>query len=341
MFFTYSAPRLGQRIKAGAAADLTPYVEADADVKKWATETSGIFTYEDKFFSIPTTSEAMFVFANKNVLDDAGVTLPESWTVDEFREMAKSLTKDGAFGTYSPPDVARMSLGPDYWYKDGGKASNFDAPEFRASVQLHRDMIDDGSAFPWTDVLAQDLKAYAQTPFLTEQTILWLNSPYSLRFVNDKEQYPHEFVTTFAPAPVPADVKDPWNGGSINNWLQMNAKTKVADAAWKFIRFWLVDGGQYMLKAGKVPAYAMADQQSVVDGLLGESKDELYDVEAFKKVVFAEGTRLVTDTITTASAEISQIISGLDDRCFIGEISVDDWVNEAKSQSDDAIKNAG
>lgn len=341
VFFTYAVPRLGQRIKAGACADLTSYVSADADINKWATGTDGIFKYEDKFYSLPTTKEPNFLFINKDKLEAAGASVPASgWTIDEFRELSKSLTKDGAFGTFAPPDTARQKLGADYWYKDGGKASNFDDPAFKEATQLHRDMIDDGTAFPWTDVLAQNLKAYAQTPFLTEQTILWNNSSYSLRFVSDKEQYPHDFVTTFAPSPVPAGVKDPYNAGGINNWIQMKKGIAHADEAWTFIRFWLVEGAQYMLKAGKVPAYPGTDEQTVVEGILGPDRDKLYDVEAYKKVVFDPSIRLVTDTITTASAEISTIIEGLSDRCFIGEISVDDWVSEAKKQSDAAIAKA-
>lgn len=341
VFFTYAVPRLGQRIKAGACADLTPFISADADINKWATGTDGIFTFEDKFYSLPTTKEPNFIFINKDKLEAAGASVPAAgWTIDEFRDLAKTLTKDGAFGSYSPPDTARQNLGADYWYKDGGKESNFDNPAFRESIQLHRDMIDDGTAFPWTDVLAQNLKAYAQTPFLTEQTILWNNSSYSLRFVGDKQQYPHDFVTTFAPTPVPAGLKDPFNEGGINNWIQMKQGIEHADEAWTFIRFWLVDGAKYMLKAGKVPAFPGTDEQTVVEGILGPDRDKLYDVEAYKKVVFDPSIRLVTDTITTASAEISTIVDGLTDRCLIGEISVDDWVTETTKQADAAIAKA-
>lgn len=338
VYFTYAVPRLGQRIGAGAAADLTPYVTADADLNAWVTETDGIFTYEDKYYSLPTTKEPNFIFINKDKLDAAGASVPESgWTIEEFQELAKTLTADGAFGAYAPPDVARMKLGPDYWFKEGAKESNFDDPAFREDMQLHRDMIDAGTAFPWTDVLAQNLRAYAQTPFLTEQTILWMNSSYSLRFISDKEQYPHEFVTSFAPIPVPADTTDPWNGGGINNWIQVKEGTENPDAAWQFTRFWLVDGAKYMLKAGKIPAFPGTDEDAIVEGILGPDRDTLYDVEMYRKVVFADDIRLVTDTITTATAEIQQINEGLSDKCLIGEITVDEYVTEVKEQADVAI----
>lgn len=341
VFFTYAVPRLGQRIKAGAVADLTSYVTADAGVKKWVTETDGIFTSGGKYYSLPTTKEPNFLFVNKDKLEAAGASVPAAgWTIEEFRTLSKTLTKDGAFGTFAPPDTARQKLGPDYWYKKGGKESNFDDPAFKESIQLHRDMIDDGTAFPWTDVLAQNLKAYAQTPFLTQQTMLWQNSSYSLRFVSDKKQYPHDFVTTFAPSPLVSGIKDPWNGGGINNWIMAKEGTKNLDAAWTFIKYWLIEGAQYMLKAGKIPSYPGTDETAVVEGILGPDREKLYDVEAYKKVVFNPAIRLVTDTITTAGAEIQTIVDGLSDRCFIGEISVDEWVSETKKQADAAITKA-
>src|SRR5690606_29796225 len=116
-------------------------------------------------------------------------TVESGWTIDEFVEMSRTLTDDIAFGAYAPPNTAPLKIGQNAWYKEGGTESNFDHPAFAETYGRHRDMIDEGIAFPWTDVIAQNLRAYAQTPFLTEQAHLWTNSAWSLRYVNDKEQY--------------------------------------------------------------------------------------------------------------------------------------------------------
>ena len=191
-----------------------------------------------------------------------------------------------------------------------------------------------GMAVEDAAVLADRLKEHSDNP---AAGLLPVKPPPSLRFIGDKEQYPHDFVTTFAPLPVPADATDPWNGGGINNWIMAKEGTPNLDAAWTFIRFWLVDGAKYMLKAGKVPAFPGTDEDTVIEGILGPDRDTLYDVEAYRKVVFADDIRLVTDSITTAGAEIQTIVDGLSDRLFIGEISVDEWVTEAKTQADAAI----
>ncbi len=338
LFFTYSVPRLGQRINAGAALDLTSYIDGDADIKNWVDTTDGIFSVDGTYYSLPTTQEPNFVLVNQKLLEEAGAALPEAgWTVDDFVSLAESLTSDMTYGAYSPPDSARLSLGPNFWYNADGTASNFEDPAFAATNERHKGMIDAGTAFPWTDVLAQDLRAYAQTPFLIEQNALWITSSFSLRYVSDKEEYPHDFVTTFAPMPVPADVAEPWNGGGINNWLLVKADTQYPDEAWELLKYWLTDGAVYMLPAGKIPAFPGTDEATVVEGILGPDRDELYDVAAYQQVVFGTENRLVTDTITTGSAEISQIVQGNTDRFLIGELTIEEWVADTTEQANNAI----
>lgn len=338
VFFTYSVPRLGQRIGAGAALDLTPYINADSDVKAWIDSTEGIFSYQDKYFSLPTTIEPGFVYINKRLLDEAGVAMPAAgWTTDDFVALAEQLSSDNVFGMYMPPDTSAQKLGPDRWYKSGGTESNFDAPEFAETRTRHRQLIEAGTAFPHDEVLAQNLRAYAQTPFLTEQDALWINSSFSLRFISDTEQYPHDFLTTFAPLPVPAGVESPYNTGGINNWALAKAGIANPDAAWQFIKFFLTEGSVPMLRAGKIPAFPGTETSVIVEGILGPDRDSLYDVAAYEAAVITPTVSLITDTITTGSAEITQIIQGLDDRFLIGEIEIEEWVSEAKAQADAAI----
>lgn len=342
LFFTYQVSRLGQRIGAGAAADITQYVTDDAEINEWITTTDGIFvTEEGVYHAIPTTQEPTFLFINKNAFEDAGIEIPQAgWTIDEYVELSREMTGDLAFGTYGPPNTAGMKLGANAWYKEGGAESNFDDPAFAETYGRHRDMIDEGIAFPWTDVIAQNLRAYAQTPFLTEQVHLWVNSPWSLRYVNDKEQYPHDFVTTFAPLPKLPDVEQQYTGQGINNWILMGADTQFPDEAWQLMRYWLIDGAEYMLPAGKIPTYLTFDEETVVAGLLGPDAEELYDVEAFRSVTFDPDIRYFTDTITTGAAEITNLLTGLEDRLLIGEIDIDQFITDLKAGADDILAGA-
>lgn len=337
VYFTYDVPRLAQRIQGGAAVDLTPFIEDDSEIAQWIDSAEGIFHFEDTVYSLPTTREPSFVFMNQEMLEAAEVSPSEDWAVPAFRELAQALSSDTVYGTFAPPDTARQTLGPNYWYAEDGTESNFDHPAFRDYLELHRSMIEEGSAFPWVDVLAQDLRAYAQAPFLIEQNATWITSSFSLRYVNDTEEFPHEFVTSFAPLPKPEGVEDPYNTGSINNWMLMNSTTEKQEAAWTFMQFWLKDGAQHMLKGGKIPAMPGTPEDVVLEGILGPDRDTLYDVESYRNVVFDPDIRLVTDTITTGSAQIAQIYQQVSDRYLIGEIELDEAIEEMKTQADQAI----
>jgi multiple sugar transport system substrate-binding protein len=339
VYQSYGVPRTSQRVQAGAALDLTPYIEADQEISDWLG-TITAFTYEDTYFSLPTVKDLTIVIANQELLDTAGVTLPETWTTEEFRELAGQLTGEFAYGTFTPPDVATQILGPNRWYKEGATESNFDDPAFRQNLELHRGMIEDGSAFPWTDVLARNLRVYQQNLFLTGQVALWPSGSWVLRYVNDLEEFPHDFVTTFTSVPVPADATDPWDLGTIDNNILINPTSENQDAAWEFLHFRLVDGAYTYLKAGKEPAFPGTPVEDVVAGILGENREELYNVEAYQALISQTDVRIPTDTITVASAQIQQIYQQEADRYLIGEIDLDECLTNIQTQADEAITEA-
>lgn len=349
VYFSYTIPHINPRISAGLAEDLTPYINADSTLKAWVQGTQGIFHVADKYFSLPTARSPFYVLANKKALDAAGVTLPQKWTIDDFHALARQLSKGATLGAfapptvlpYAPPSLATMTLGADAYYKNNGSESNFDHPIFRQNLELHRGMITEKSSFPWTDVLSQNLRAYTQRPFLTGQNLLWITQAFSLRYINDLQTYPHDFMTTFAPMPAPGGASTYYNGGGLDNFIMMNAKSQVKDEAWQFIRFWLGEGAKYMLKGGKIPALPGTDTDTIVSGILGAQKDQLYDVASFKNVLTDAGAPLSIDTQTRGLTKIASIVQGQSELYLTGQLSLDQWVSTVKQQADAAIKSAG
>ncbi|HWV24058.1 MAG TPA: extracellular solute-binding protein [Thermomicrobiales bacterium] len=338
----YGNPRLAQRIGAGAVGNLSGYIEQEADIADWiGSEPEAVFGNDEGVFGIACVREPQVIFANQKLLDDAGVTIPDAWTTDDFKSLSKELSGNFAYGTFAPPDIARQMLGSDYWYKDGATESNFDDPAFRTAWETHRSMIDDGSSFPWSDVLARNLRVYQQNLYLTNQVAFWPTAFWVMRYINDTEEYPHDFLTTTLPLPVPADADPVYNPGVMGNWITMSPKSEKQDAAWEFIKYRLTDGSQFYLAAGKQPAFPGLDQDAIASGLLGESPEERYDVDSFKAVAFDESAVLTNDTVLVAGAEIQQIVQQNLDRYLIGEIELDDLVSEVKSKSDEAIAAAG
>lgn len=345
VYFSYDVPRMSQRIKAGAAEDLDSYVSKTGGAIQQFAGSDGIFKLDGKLYSLPTTPETNYLMVDKELIDAAGVTIPDTWDQTAFRAALQKIAasaKGGKplYGIFQAPDFAREKLGPNYWYTDGGKSANFDNPAFKQSWEyMHTLIFDDKSEFPWKDVLAQNLRAYPQNTFLTQQVATMVSAPWMLRYVNDTKQYPHSWVTTFAPLPAPDGVANPYNPGSLDNWILLSPNTKAKDAGWGFIAYWLTGGAKYMLKGGKVPAVLQGQNlDDITAGILGPNRDQLFDVAAFKKYGLPTNARYVIDTITTGSAEIQKDVQAQTDRYFIGEITIDQLISTVQQQANAAIQ---
>lgn len=94
---------LGSFLRSGAALDLTPYIEADAE--KLRLDTFPQWTLDDytktRFPELPLEGQyglpiVMFVWQqwyNSDILSEAGYTTPErGWTWEDFEEMSKKMT---------------------------------------------------------------------------------------------------------------------------------------------------------------------------------------------------------------------------------------------------------
>ncbi|HXR66028.1 MAG TPA: extracellular solute-binding protein, partial [Ktedonobacteraceae bacterium] len=238
IYFSYTVPHINPRISAGLAEDLTPYINADSTLKTWVQGTQGIFNVNNKYFSLPTARSPFYVLANKKALDAAGATLPTTWSIDDYHALAKKLSKGNTYGAFAPPTVLPY------------------APPSLATMTLGPN-------------------AYYSITKVAAQNLLWITQAFSLRYINDMQTYPHDFMTTFAPMPAPVGASTYYNGGGLDNFIMMNSKSQFKNEAWQFIRFWLGDGAKYMLKGGKVPALPGTDPDAIVDGILGPHKDQL------------------------------------------------------------------
>lgn len=74
-------------VNANMALDLTPYLDADPEWKNsFLDGTLKMGTYNGKIYSVPNTPVYPLMIANKDLLDKAGVTLPDQPTWDEFKQ---------------------------------------------------------------------------------------------------------------------------------------------------------------------------------------------------------------------------------------------------------------
>ncbi|TWD79557.1 carbohydrate ABC transporter substrate-binding protein (CUT1 family) [Kribbella amoyensis] len=334
VYFTYAQQNLALRAGSGLTADLTDRVKADPELAVFLdTEEPRAYAEDGRIKALATTREPYFVLFNEKLREQAGLDLPTAWTIDDYRATAKRLTTASTIGAYTIPDVARISLGPNYWYD--GDRSNFGHPAFERGLRLGQEMIADGSMFPWSEVLARHLDAYQQNAFLQQEFHLWSTAPFNLRFLNDAKKYPHDFKVAFAPAPTVDGAN--WNGGTYGNFVMVNPKSPKTEAAWEFVKFWLTEGSAPMLKGGKLPTLGNVTDDQVVTGMLGKEPDKYFDVDSFRRVVLDDKVKLATDTRLTGFPEINLTFGQQRDLCWLGEKDPGPAIREVRRVADAAI----
>lgn len=105
----------------GYLADLSDLIDPDlkSDISQGIWDS---VTTDGQIIAYPSTLQSYMAFANADLLEAAGVEIPESGTLtwDQLRDMAKKATKDGQFGLgwgLGSPTAAIMSLSMGF---DGG-----------------------------------------------------------------------------------------------------------------------------------------------------------------------------------------------------------------------------
>ncbi len=114
----YEAASIVSFARDGYLADLTDLMsdERRADIPQGILDS---VTVDDQVVAYPTELQSYVVFANRTLLEDAGVEVPtgDTMTWDELREIAQATTKGDVYGLgwgLSSPTAAFMSLAPGF-----------------------------------------------------------------------------------------------------------------------------------------------------------------------------------------------------------------------------------
>ena len=120
--FTINALNVVDYARNGYLLDITDLFESGAvDVTKYPAHTVATHTVDGVLWGIPRDFDAIAVYYNKTLFDEAGVEYPkDGWTWDEFIETAKKLTNPDA-GIHGCSIAANgQAFGYDYIYGNDG-----------------------------------------------------------------------------------------------------------------------------------------------------------------------------------------------------------------------------
>jgi multiple sugar transport system substrate-binding protein len=295
-------------------------------------EYKGLAIYKDKIYAIPEEITPWLVFINKDMLDAAGLPVPpRDWTWDDYREYAKKLsTGEGAnkvYGSFMNDWSNFFTVGTQSEIMDNplfteDNKPNFDHPTYRGGLQFRYDLENvDKSQVPYADMSSQKLKY--RTQFFGGKVAMVPMGSWMVTDIQLKDKYPHTFKTTFATYPRWSKNTKPNTSqldGAGMGW-SINAKSAHKEAAYKFLTAMTSEGLE--LAHNTWTAWKKTNADEMIRGIVG-SDESLYDLEAFKSVIF--DPERVDNIITRSGPGESEIIDAFTEEAekyFVGGQSLD------------------
>lgn len=345
VYFSYGPANIVNRVNGGMALDL-----AEVGGDKFIEEnigTEGVFKVDDKYYALPTAKEPTCIMVNKDAFDAAGIPVPTEWTIDEFREIAKKLNnpEQGMYGVYplfyaDVIPISKTILGSNAIYNEDGTGANYLAPEYAYDRLSYDLLVTDKSAYPYEEIIAKQVTGQWNRLFASGSVAIGIFQPWMCRTISNLEEYPHDFVTAFAPLPVPEKGKETYNLGALNNFMQISGNTEYPKQAWAFLEYWSTEGAEGMLPSGKIPANKNYQNPEMAALILNDPNGTIFDAESFQKVALDPTVQYICDTYTVGANEIKQIQKEETDKLMLGKQTFEEYLKNMQMRVDEAIKNA-
>ena len=179
------------RVLNGGALPLDTYIkEAGDDYEAmYGTLSTAMLSYNNEIYGVPYAGNTFKVFYNKTLTDAAGLTIPETWSIEEFTATAKALNDpdNGVYGCIFPytwDAICYISAELSGWQSvkkldDGSVVPNFDDPIFMECMQWAHDLA-------FVEKVTPDMATYKaesinrRQALANQQAAMIIDGPYTL-----------------------------------------------------------------------------------------------------------------------------------------------------------------
>lgn len=344
LYMTYTTDILAKRAEGNMALDLSELIERDGfDLTQYGGSLMESYYINGKPYCVPTKLDQYGIVLNKDMFDAAGIPIPTEWTFDEFREVAKKLThgegQDKVYGmfwnsqqdlTYILSYLVAQTNGGDPMYLSETESA-FTDPVVLAAVELIYNMMNvDGSSPTHADSVTQKLSQ--EGVFLAGKSAMTIG-PWMVRSIKDLDNYPHDFVTAFAPYPVYAEGQRNFTQGGYGDMLCINPKSEHIEEAWEFIKWYATEGMLPVVEGGRVPCFNTYDPAEVTAAFLKGGED-LLDSETTMTVLINPADNYAAPSITNHSAEIKRVFTEEMETILLGDETPAEGMAKAKERAD-------
>ena len=307
---------------AGSLLDLTPLAAADADFKPevFYPRAYEVFQADGKQYGLPAQFSVVLLFYNKDLFDAAGIAYPDaSWTWREQQAAAEKLTDQatGVWGVFQPIQFWEFykvlaQSGGSFFNADRTASTFNDARGVEAANWLIGKL---GKTMPDDAFGADQDKAL----FMTGKLGMWHSGIWMFSGLKD--------------APFRWDVSvEPGNVTRAHhffaNAVVASAQTAHPAETWAWLRFLAssdVTVQTRLAASWELPAVA---DQSLFGPYLAQTPPDN------REAVFEALSDIVTPPVIEQQSQMTDIVSQALEKARLGQMSVQDALNEAATQVD-------
>ena len=250
----YETPQFGAN---GWLTDLTPMAEADAEyqVDDLIPSVRDGLSVDGALYSSPFYAESSFLMYRQDVLDEAGLTMPEAPTWDEVAEIAREIDSEEMAGICLRGKPGWGDLGAAFttvlntfggtWWaaNDDGSigAAQVDQPEFREALEFYVGLVEDAGESDAANASFNECLAQYQDG----QVAMWYDATVAAGLL-EADDSPVKGLNGYALAPTNVTDASGW----LWSWnLGIPTNSPNPDLAWEYIS-WATSPG-YILEAGE------------------------------------------------------------------------------------------
>jgi sorbitol/mannitol transport system substrate-binding protein len=254
MIGMYEAPQFGAN---GWLTDLTPLASADAgyQLDDLIPSVSGGLSVGDSMYAAPFYAESSFLMYRQDVLDEAGITMPDAPTWDEVADIARQVDSDEMAGICLRGKPGWGDLGASFttvlntfggtWWaaNDDGSigAAQVDQPEFAEALNFYVDLVNDAGESDAANASFNECLAQ----YRDGQVAMWYDATVAAGLL-EADDSPVKGLNGYALAP----VKETDASGWLWAWtLAIPANSPNPDLAWEYVSW--ATGPEYIAAAGE------------------------------------------------------------------------------------------
>lgn len=334
--------------KQGWLVDLDGKLGDQYDVDDLLPAIRGGLSVDGKLYASPFYGESAFLMYRTDLMEKAGLTMPETPTWEFIGEAARKMT-DRAAGVNGICLRGKAGWGENMalvgslansfgarWFDENWQPQ-FDSPEWKAALQFYADIMKDaGPTGASSNGFNENLTLFQQG-----KCAMWVDATSAGSFVSDPDQ------STVADKVAYTIFPDAAGTGNHGNWLwswnlAIPATSKNAEAAQTFIA-WATDKAYTELVASKegwanVPPgtrTSLYENKNYLDaaGFADETKAAMDAADITKPTVkpvpYTGGQFVAIPEFQALGTAVGQIVASV----VAGQTSVDDALAQAQAQS--------